>query len=192
MVAGAALVSGLPGCAAKTNETQLTARTAAPDGPADEDNDLEETGRRVGEIATQPARDLGVTGKKIPEVLLAARKDPYNSHGMTKCTNIAAAIEELNAVLGPDFEENLSQGENRVGKVAEAAGKTVVNSILPFRSLVRELTGAAPAQRRRAAAVEAGFARRGYLRALQNTRNCPVQASPAVEARAAETPSGKR
>ncbi len=50
--------------------------------------------------------------------------------------------------------------ENRAGKLAEAGGKAVINSIIPFRSLLREVTGAAPADRRLNAALDASYARR--------------------------------
>ena len=48
----------------------------------------------------------------------------------------------------------------------------MVNSIIPFRGIVRELTGAAAAQRRYADAIDAGYARRGFLRGLQTARRC--------------------
>ena len=58
------------------------------------------------------------------------------------------------------------------GRLAEAGGKAVVNSIIPFRGLVREVSGAAPAQRQLNAAIDAGLARRGYLRGVARGRNC--------------------
>jgi len=58
------------------------------------------------------------------------------------------------------------------GKLAEAGGKTVINTIIPFRSIVRELTGAAPADRRMNAAVDAGLARRGFLRGVHAKQKC--------------------
>ena len=50
----------------------------------------------------------------------------------------------------------------------------IVNSLIPFRGLVREVTGAAPAERRLQAAIGAGLARRGYLRGLAETRHCKM------------------
>jgi hypothetical protein len=48
----------------------------------------------------------------------------------------------------------------------------VVNALIPFRGIVREITGAAPAQRRLNAAIDAGYARRGFLRGLHYARHC--------------------
>ena len=44
--------------------------------------------------------------------------------------------------------------------------------IVPVRGLVREVSGAASAQRELEAAIAAGFARRGFLRGVYQTRGC--------------------
>jgi hypothetical protein len=75
-------------------------------------------------------------------------------------------------VLGADYVVGNEVKENRAGKLAEAGGKTVINSIIPFRSLVREVTGAAPADRRLNAALDAGYARRGFLRGVHARQGC--------------------
>jgi hypothetical protein len=139
----------------------------------DEAKQPDETRQKAGEIVTQPARDVGVMRTKIPPVVEKAAEDPYSLKGVKTCRQLAAAVSELNAELGPDFEVGTeTKKENRAGRIAEAGGKTVVNSILPFRGLVRELTGAAPAQRRLNAAIDAAYARRGFLRGVHATRRC--------------------
>ena len=54
-------------------------------------------------------------------------------------------------------------------------GRTVVNSLIPFRGLVREISGAAPAERRLNAAIQASFARRGFLRGVATGRGCKLR-----------------
>ena len=130
---------------------------------------------RATEIVTQPARDVGMNNAKIPPVLVSAAEDAYSLAGLKTCKQLGAAFEALNEALGPDFATGGKYQENRMAKLAEAGGKTVVNSILPFRGLVREVSGAAPADRRLRAAVEAGYARRGYLRGVYVTRRCRPQ-----------------
>lgn len=130
------------------------------------------TGRKAGEIVTQPVRDVGAEKIKVPPVLEKAVQDTYGLGGVNACDELAAAIAELNAVLGPDYTTPRSKKENRAGKFAEAGGQMVVNAIIPFRGLVREATGAAPAQRRLNAALDAGLARRGFLRGVHEARNC--------------------
>lgn len=148
------------------------ASSAQPAGKSPAPSKLDDTGKKAGEIASQPARDVGMAGKKIPPVLEKATEDPYGVAGTKTCKQLSSSMKELNEVLGPDFIAGAEKKENRAGKLAEAGGKTVVNSIIPFRGLIREISGAAPQQRRYEAALEAGLARRGFIRGIHRTRGC--------------------
>lgn len=130
------------------------------------------TRERATDIASQPARDLGMSRSDIPPILVAATEDPYSLRDAGTCRQIAGQITELNGVLGPDFVVGREANEDRTMKIVEAGGRTIVNSIIPFRSLVREVTGAAPAKRALDAAVDAGLARRGFLRGLHRKQGC--------------------
>lgn len=130
---------------------------------------------KAGKIATQPGRDLGLDKDKIPPVLAKAVEHPYAPPPSRTCKGLNASLAELNAVLGPDFTVGRATNEGRAGKIAEAVGRAVVNSIIPFRGLVREISGAAPAERRLQAAVTAGIARRGYLRGIAAAKGCKVK-----------------
>lgn len=135
-------------------------------------NRVEEVGRGAGRIASQPARDVGVAKTNIPPALQTAAEAPYSLTGIKTCRDISKAFAQLTDLIGPDFKAGDKPKENRAGKLAEAGGKTIVNSIIPFRGLVREVTGAAPAQRRLDRAIDAGIARRGFLRGVHQTRKC--------------------
>ncbi len=127
------------------------------------------------EIGTQPARDVGVMKREIPPILDQARQDPYSLEGLKTCKQLTAAVIDLNAVLGPDYKVGNEVRENKAGKLAEAGGKSVINAIIPFRGVVRELTGAAPADRRLNAALDAGYARRGFLRGVHAKQGCKMR-----------------
>ena len=86
------------------------------------------------------------------------------------------ALADLDEVLGPDYMVERLTVENKKAKIAEAGGRAVVNSIIPFRGIVREVTGAAAADRAMASAVDAGIARRGFLRGLSTAQGCEVGA----------------
>ena len=145
----------------------MSAQAAAPE------SGRQEALRKSGEIASRPAYDVGAKKREIPATLQAAANNPYSLNGLATCRQINGAIAGLTAVLGPDFAVGQNRKENKAGKIAEAGGKTLVNTIIPFRGLVREISGAAPAERQLAFAVKAGFARRGYLRGVAFARNCP-------------------
>lgn len=142
---------------------------AAQESRQAETNNAPDTARS---IASQPAKDVGAVKQDIPPVLMIASSNPYSRKSTGSCGEIKRSIAALNDVLGPDFKVGAEQNENRLGKVAEAGGKTIVNSIIPFRGLVREVTGAAPAQRRLNAAIDAGYARRGFLKGAAAFKGC--------------------
>ncbi|MCW3834564.1 hypothetical protein ACFQ1E_04150 [Sphingomonas canadensis] len=131
--------------------------------------DSRTTGEVAEDIATQPVRDVGIMKTKVPPLLVEVRKDPYSFQGAANCRQIGASLEELNAVLGPDYEANPDPRYSRKMKVT---GHTVAGLIVPFRGIVREVSGAASAQRELDASIDAGLARRGFLRGLQVARKC--------------------
>lgn len=139
---------------------------------AEQADGVREAGRRAGHVVTQPVRDVGISKTDIPPVLQNAVADPYSVRTVRTCRQLGLAIADLNEALGPDFVAGDQKKENKAARLAEAGGKTVVNSLIPFRVLVREISGAAPAQRRRDEAIAAGYARRGFLRGLYLSRGC--------------------
>jgi hypothetical protein len=149
---------------------------------AQEKKNDDETLKKAGDIVLQPVKDVGIAKTKIPELLAHAQAQPYASPGKG-CKGVVSAISELNGVLGPDFGTNSKENENKFGKLAAAGGEAVVNTLIPFRGLVREVSGAAPAERRLDAAVNAGLARRGYLRGLAVSRGCKLPTGGAVIAK---------
>jgi hypothetical protein len=134
----------------------------------------DETRKQAAQIGMQPARDIGLAKRRIPPVLEDALANPYSLRGLNTCSQLAAAMRRLNEALGPDYQAGGEYRENRAGKFAAAGAKSVINSIIPYRSLVREITGAAPADRHMSAAVDAGLARRGFLRGVQHKQHCKL------------------
>ena len=132
-----------------------------------------QVGKKVGDIASQPARDVGISKDEIPPLLVQASDNPYRLDGLKTCKQLVNAIQDLNGVLGPDFTAGgQAADENKAEKLAEAGGKAVVNSLIPFRGVIREVSGAAPAQRAKNAAIDAGLARRGFLRGVHRKQGC--------------------
>jgi len=159
-------VSGLPGAARADDDATKNGAEAQTGRP------VVNTANRAGEIVSQPVRDVGVSKREIPAVLDKAAEDPYATAGLGRCRQIATEMKDLDEVLGPDYIAGSPTKENKAGKLAEAGGKTVVNALIPFRGLVREISGAAPAERRYNAALDAGLVRRGFLRGISYARKC--------------------
>lgn len=118
-------------------------------------------------------------GKEVPAKLQAIQDAPYSLAGLGKCAAIIREITELDAVLGPDVNEQVDK--DRAKKREETAGRvagSVAGSIIPFRGLIGEVTGANAERRRYAAAVYAGTVRRGFLKGVGLERGCKAPARP--------------
>lgn len=136
----------------------------------------------VAEVAKTPLRDLNIDPPDIPEVLQRAAEAPYDMAQITSCNTIVADIAALDTVLGADYDIAADDGNDRLseGRIAQS----VVGSILPFRGILREVTGAASNDRAFRAAYTAGMVRRGFLKGLGLERGCkyPARPKPASEA----------
>ena len=146
-----------------SNATMASAQSA----PQNDSTEAE-----MGRIASQPARDIGVMKTRVPPLLERVSDAPYTMAGKSSCARIASSIHALNGVLGADFDDTEIPRGNRAGSIAKAGGSALIDSIIPFRGLVREVSGAANAERRVQLAKFAGVARRGFLRGLYRARNC--------------------
>jgi hypothetical protein len=128
------------------------------------------------DIAMTPLTDLNLSKDEIPAILAAAAEDPYTSDGLSRCPEIEAAIADLDAVLGPDMDVATGESDRlSTGRMA----KSVVASFIPFRGILRELTGAAEQERDWRAAIYAGSIRRGFLKGLGQQKGCAYPARPA-------------
>ena len=145
--------------------TAALAQSGAP-----EDSTVEKSVNRV----TEP-----FDGREVPEKLRAIQDDPYSMEGLNRCAHLIREVEELNAVLGPDVHERVEKSRDQkrgatVGRVASS----VAGSIIPFRSLIGEVTGANAERRRYAEAIYVGTVRRGFLKGVGLERGCKAPARP--------------
>ncbi len=81
-------------------------------------------------------------------------------------------------MLGPDLD---LPEEERARISAGRMAKTVVGSFIPFRGLIREVSGANDHDRQVRAAIQAGLARRGFLKGVGHAKGCAYPARPASE-----------
>ena len=124
----------------------------------------------------QPAKDINLTKDKIPVRLAEIRKAPYDLTGIEGCRALTTEITSLRPLLGPDVNEDpkLSRAEKRERKASRLAGG-FIGGLIPFRGLVREITGANASRSRYQAALAAGFARRSFLKGIALGQGCTDQ-----------------
>lgn len=159
----------------KKDDVKAEAQKDAKEDAKDRDDETEgDNGfKRAGRVVTQPGRDVGIDKKKVPPVLARSTESPY-AVPKGGCRAITAEMVELNTAIGPDFGSDTKTNENRTGQILEAGGSAIVNTLIPFRGLVREVSGAAGAERRYQAALSTGLARRGYLRGVAQSKGCKL------------------
>ena len=143
---------------------------------------------KAEDIAMSPLRDINVSKKDIPVVLEMAMAKPYDLSGIKSCKGLTTAIVDLDGALGDDIDVasgEKSDGE-KMGNGAGAIAKTVINGFIPFRSIIREVSGANAQERLWDRALYAGSVRRAFLKGMGEQRGCawPARsATPAVLAK---------
>ncbi len=131
----------------------------------------------AGDVALTPLSDLNIKKTGIPPLLITAQERPYAVDGLRTCSQLNAAVTDLNTLLGEDIDVADSDGEGvDAGRVAQS----VVGSLIPFRGLIRELSGANAQERKLQSAIVAGSTRRGFLKGMAQQRGCKGIARPAT------------
>lgn len=128
------------------------------------------------DVAETPLRDLNLDKPHIPEVLVQAAAAPYAVAGLGRCAALVREIAALDAVLGADYDIADGNGNHRLspGRIAQS----IVGSVIPFRGVLREVTGAAKNERELQAAYTAGMVRRAFLKGWGLGRGCTYPARP--------------
>jgi len=191
-LAGLAMAAGAMGAQpappSKASQSQAQARAqdqarAKPQGGDHDDDDkivnVNDRPATVTSVVASPVEDLNLRKTPIPEVLAKAQENPYDLRGLERCQAIGAELALLDEALGadadaPPVEEDKDLKEKGVGLL-----RTGVQAVTPYRGLIRRLSGASAYEKKVQEAIEAGFARRGYLKGLGLKMNCAPPAAPA-------------
>ncbi|MGD9968077.1 MAG: hypothetical protein AB7T59_16275 [Hyphomonadaceae bacterium] len=159
----------------------------------------------VSGALTQPLRDLSILRPEPEEVLQRAAAAPYATaatlpNGALDCKSVDSEIWLLGAALGDDVDAAAPEA-SLMAQARSDAGNALVDAVgdlvsLPYRGLIRRITGAERRDREMREAVQAGMVRRAFLRGLR-ARECatprvlaviPAAPEPAVSVAEAEVP----
>src|SRR3546814_119368 len=126
--------------------------------------------------AQAPLRDLNVVRTNIPEILVQAMADPYARPKSSKCRELAGLIRPLDDALGADIDKPPTAEEQRMidrsRGFALGAVASVASDAIPFRGIVRSLSGAAKHDQYVQSAILAGSVGRAYRKGLGEARGC--------------------
>jgi hypothetical protein len=137
------------------------------------------SGEMAGDIVTGPLSDINLKKKGIPPLLLEVQKDPYALDSVRTCRRLVAEVENLNAVLGPDLDETVIADKGKEqGAMALGMAGDAITGLIPFRGLIREISGANKADTEYRTAIYAGVVRRGFLKGYGAHHRCRAPGRP--------------
>lgn len=133
-----------------------------------------------------PFEDIGLKKQTIPEKLQKIVDDPYALPPQVSCEGIQSEIIELDTLLGPD----VCTPSNQIGVAVSAKGEYVEQgaklareqavgmvsgkvNIIPFRGVVRRISGADKHVKLVERSYQAGKLRRAFLKGLMISGGCP-------------------
>nr|QQZ51650.1 hypothetical protein JKL49_12170 [Phenylobacterium glaciei] len=122
----------------------------------------------------QPLADFNINQAEIPDSLRKAADDPYEALAADSCAAMASQIAALDTALGPDLDVDAVKTTKRkmASRAAAAAVRRLAVSWIPYRGVVRTLTGAEAHARKAQDAALAGAVRRAYLKGLGERDGC--------------------
>lgn len=139
-----------------------------------------------GYAASTPIRDFNFAQHPIPRQLLDLQ-NPYGTTRQSGCAVWAEEINQLSTALFINRDRRVGfrrDGRDltaRTGNLRDTGVAAASTSFIPFRSVVRELSGAAQLEREAAAASDRGRHRIGYLIGLGRASRCPGFNAPHLD-----------
>ena len=147
----------------------------------------------LGNAATAPFRDLNLRRDHIP-IELQDLRTPYDPIIPMTCENIGFEVRILNTLLSLDVDDeiefeareaeqdNEDDNENRfANKTSDFALDTVASEargMIPFRGVVRYISGANSHDKKVQAAYDKGYLRRSFLKGVGLGLGCTYPAAP--------------
>lgn len=173
----------------------LLLAAACANGEGREDNWMESTGSAIIDTLQTPFVDLNLKREVIPQTLQGCSDDPYAMPLPPVCYNIQRELKELDGLLGPDMEARplpwnapnqedeftMQKGMKEGGELARQQAIGMVSgkvNVMPFRGVVRRVTGAEKHAKEVTRAYDAGRLRRSYLKGLSKAYDCAVTPTP--------------
>lgn len=142
------------------------------------------------DAATGNLEDLNIKRREIPKLLEKLAANPYQPPPKYTCKSIKSELAELEPLIGPDIQPREVQVASSDGfipdleniempaqaEVENSAHDAVMGLIrsqtdfLPFRSIIRRLSGADRHEKNLQEAYQAGKLRRAYLKGLAESK----------------------
>ena len=155
--------------------TLLGAASSLAAQPAEKPrSDVDKVIDGAGEAVEQPLKDLNIVKEKVPPDLEAIMERPYDLGGKTSCAQLKAEIARMTASLGPDVDAVKPTKDKTATDMVVDGAQSLAGGLIPGQGLLRKVSGAEAAQKKKAAAILAGSLRRAYAKGLAKGKGCKV------------------
>lgn len=171
----------------------ITACASTPDQTADPnaatdpnatDRAIQQSQDGFSEAALSPLEDINLKRAPIPEQFKQIR-NPYNVDAETTCDKIAKEVTVLDGLLGRDWDVPPPDKKGVSDRAADGASTAFLDAvssgasgIIPYRGLVRTVTGANSHATKVRKAYERGSHRRTFLKGIGLIKGCNYPAAP--------------
>lgn len=163
-------------CATNSNQTADT------EDPTDRAIQRSQDG--FGEAALSPLEDVNLKRAKIPEEFKQIR-NPYAVNTEISCDQIAKEVNTLDGLLGRDWDIPPPDEKGLSDRAADGASTAFLDAVssgasgfIPYRGLVRTVTGANSHATKVRKAYERGSHRRTFLKGIGLMKDCVYPAAP--------------
>lgn len=124
----------------------------------------------------KPLYDLSLMRDEPPPLLAQALEHPFRLVDGADCAALLEEIAALDDILGPDIDREREEDD------AFDAAQILTGAVsgvwsLPYRSIVRRLSGAHQREGRLREAILAGLVRRGFLKGAARQAGCSAPSS---------------
>ncbi|MGB3456767.1 MAG: hypothetical protein WBG08_07565 [Litorimonas sp.] len=121
-------------------------------------------------VVMTPINDIGLDDIEIP-AYLSEMTDPY-ADAPGNCAASVAEVRKLDELLGSDLDVDEDEDERRTQLGLNATSSAIGSVLIPFRGVVRAISGAAANEREARQAYQRGLVRRAYIKGRAETMDC--------------------
>lgn len=171
-------------CAACATSNTAPVQTATEDETSATERAIQQSQDGFGDAAASPLKDVNLIRENAPEEFKAI-KNPYNVDPEITCDEIAVEVTRLNELLGRDWDIPPPDKKGMSDRAADGASTAFLDTVastasgfIPYRGIVRTVTGANSHATKVRKAYERGSHRRTFLKGMGLIKACDYPAAP--------------
>lgn len=145
---------------------------------------IEKAQSGAGNAALSPLEDVNLRRDKIPDRLKQI-KNPYKLDPDLSCEEIKVEVLALDALLGRDWDVPPPDKAALKERAADGASTAFLDTLasqasglIPYRGIVRTVSGANAHSKKVLKAYERGSHRRTFLKGIGYMKGCPYPSAP--------------